>query len=77
MKIPTLLQIVFVSGNLLAAVPAFAATQGSAGFDAPVPQSPVPQCGGEKGEKSTKDEKKSDKKDSKDAKGDSKAPASS
>jgi hypothetical protein len=72
MKIPTLLQIVFVSGNLLAAVPTFAATPGSAGFDAP-----VPQCGGEKGEKSTKDEKKSDKKDGKDAKGDSKAPASS
>jgi hypothetical protein len=65
MKISRLLQVVFVSSNVLLAVPVLAAVP--AGSD-----QPVSLCGGEKSEKADKGDKKSD--DKKDAKDDKRTP---
>jgi hypothetical protein len=71
MKISRLLQVVFVGGNVLVAVPGLAASQPSVGSSAP-----ISLCGGEKSEKTDKTSKGDNKKDEKkDDKADSKAPA--
>jgi hypothetical protein len=70
MKISRLLQVVFVGGNVLLAVPGLAASLPSVGSDAP-----VSLCGGEKSEKTGKGDKKNDKKEDKDDKSDTKEPA--
>ena len=71
MKISRLLQVVFVSSNVLLAVPVLAASAPAQGSD-----QPVSLCGGEKSEKAEKGDKKSDdKKETKDEKRAPKEPA--
>jgi hypothetical protein len=67
MKISRLLQVVFVSSNVLLAVPVLAASAPAQGVD-----QPVSLCDGEKSEKADKSDKKSDAK--KETKGDKPAP---
>ncbi len=68
MKISRLLQVVFVSSNVLLAVPALAANAAPAHSSDP----PLSLCGGEKSEKADKGDKKSD--DKKETKDDKRAP---
>lgn len=67
MKISRLLQVVFVSSNVLLAVPVLAASAPALGS-----AQPVSLCGGEKSEKAEKGDKKSD--DKKETKDDKRAP---